>query len=369
MKRNPYWLIGTNRRFAAKATAGQTATEKDAELLSLELQGRGVVEHEDDAAARKRRASEAKSRKAARVARLVRAAKRRPKSLTTRARELGGISHSSWSTTWPGERTAEFRRALPGIFRGRRGGGMPWDHLASALRSDGYGPDPSTDAGAVDHSWLVDALAESARGVPQWTRSERDVTERDELTMGTRIEPRRYRRANPSQLLTVLNPKPKGKKPKRRKARRKASATPRPLRLSPSEIEARAAFVAEYGRDPTATELAAFAGARLKAKMRPDRRENPTPSAAAVRAFREFHECEPRGVRVVDVPGISGELIALGDLVEIVYRPTRGARRGPAFVHKFARGARVAATIDGKHLVLVPGPRAFRVDWRRGIIG
>lgn len=98
------------------------------------------------------------------------------------------------------------------------------------------------------------------------------------------------------------------------------------------------------------------------------RRANPTPTAAAVEAFQRFHETAPRRVVQVKVPG-SGDLVALGDLVEIVYRPTRGARRGPAFVHKFGVGAILAASVDGRELVLVPGRRPFRVDWERGIVG
>ena len=98
------------------------------------------------------------------------------------------------------------------------------------------------------------------------------------------------------------------------------------------------------------------------------RRANPAPSQAAVVAYEAFHEVKPHKVRTVNVAG-SGDLVALGDLVEIVYRPTRGARRGPAFVHKFGAGAVVAASPDGSELVLVPGRRPFRVDWHRGIIG
>lgn len=98
------------------------------------------------------------------------------------------------------------------------------------------------------------------------------------------------------------------------------------------------------------------------------RRANPAPSQAAVVAYEAFHEAAPHKVRSVNVAG-SGDLVALGDLVEIVYRPTRGARRGPAFVHKFGAGAVVAASPDGTELVLVPGRRPFRVDWHRGIIG
>lgn len=97
---------------------------------------------------------------------------------------------------------------------------------------------------------------------------------------------------------------------------------------------------------------------------------NPTAAseAKALAAFRRFHRAEPSGVR--DLGGKGPVLVALGDLVEVVYRPTRGARRGPAFVHRFGRGGVLAATADGRELVLIPSAtRPFRVDWARGIVG
>ena len=91
--------------------------------------------------------------------------------------------------------------------------------------------------------------------------------------------------------------------------------------------------------------------------------------AAARAAFRKFHRVEPSGVRELGgPPGIT--LVALGDLVELVYRPSKGARRGPAFVHRFKAGATVAATADGRHVLLVANAsRPFRVDFERGIVG
>jgi hypothetical protein len=91
-------------------------------------------------------------------------------------------------------------------------------------------------------------------------------------------------------------------------------------------------------------------------------------AAAAARAYERFHRTKPKSVRVLGGKGRT--LVALGDLLEVIYRPTRGARRGPAFVHKFGQGAVLAATADGAELVLVPAPgRPFRVDWDRGIVG
>lgn len=120
----------------------------------------------------------------------------------------------------------------------------------------------------------------------------------------------------------------------------------------------------------------------MKKRRRP-RRRNPTvivasnpartrakraPSAAALAAFRRFHDDQPPAVTDLG-PGMP-DLVALGELREIVYRPTIGARRGPAFVHRFGRGARLAASIDGKRLFLVPAAgKPFRVDWDLGIIG
>jgi hypothetical protein len=95
---------------------------------------------------------------------------------------------------------------------------------------------------------------------------------------------------------------------------------------------------------------------------------NPGDLAAARRAFRRFHHVDPKRVR--KVPGSGPPLIALGMLREVVYQPTRGARKGPAFVHKFGKGATLASTADGKTLLVIPATgKPFRVDWSRGIIG
>lgn len=92
------------------------------------------------------------------------------------------------------------------------------------------------------------------------------------------------------------------------------------------------------------------------------------PSAAAIAAFRRFHQADPSGLRELG-PGMP-DLIALGDLKAIVYRPTRSARSGPAFEHQFGRGAILAATVDGKRLFCLPAKgKPFHVDWNRGIIG
>jgi len=112
---------------------------------------------------------------------------------------------------------------------------------------------------------------------------------------------------------------------------------------------------------------------RRKAKRRnPDLLvlTNPNTVAEAKAAYRRFHGIDCKRTRQLQtVPGVQA-LVALGDLKEIVYKPTKGARRGPAFVHKFGAGAVLAATPDGKHVYLVPAAgRPFRVDFERGIIG
>lgn len=109
---------------------------------------------------------------------------------------------------------------------------------------------------------------------------------------------------------------------------------------------------------------------RAKKRRNPDllTLTNPKGRAAAAAAFERFHRTAPKAIRKLAGKGES--LVALGDLLEVVYRPTRGQRRGPAFVHKFGRGAVLAATADGLELVIVPGKgKPFRVDWERGIVG
>ena len=146
--------------------------------------------------------------------------------------------------------------------------------------------------------------------------------------------------------------------------------------------DARRAFRVEFGQAPTAAQLREFVGPNGAFRLGPARkrrRRNPelvqllNPHGggsleAAKRAYLEFHGVEPKKVRKLP-PGFPN-LVAVGDLREITYRPTRGARRGPAFVHTFARGAVLAATPDGKQLVLLPhGKKPFRVDWDQGIVG
>lgn len=96
---------------------------------------------------------------------------------------------------------------------------------------------------------------------------------------------------------------------------------------------------------------------------------NPSPSSKARAAFKRFHGVEVQKHRAIDLPG---EWVALGELREVVYKPLPkdGDRSGAEYFHKFGRGARIAASIDGKRLVLIPAKgRPFRVDWSLGIVG
>ena len=102
---------------------------------------------------------------------------KRGPSLVTRIKQLGGISAESWKKSWPGERKGEFR--IPFMVRTN---GMPWDYMARQLQAEGYGPQKgdADGVGSGDDSWLVDALADSSAGVPQYSR---------DLSMGERETP------------------------------------------------------------------------------------------------------------------------------------------------------------------------------------
>jgi len=100
----------------------------------------------------------------------------------------------------------------------------------------------------------------------------------------------------------------------------------------------------------------------------PTEEEDPEEIDAAAQAFEEFHGVEPRAVRRIGRGRKA--LVALGDLKEIVYKPTRGERSGPAWFHEFGPGAVLAASVDGKELRIVKtGGRSMKVDWQRGIVG
>lgn len=89
----------------------------------------------------------------------------------------------------------------------------------------------------------------------------------------------------------------------------------------------------------------------------------------AVAAYKRFHHVEPKDA--IKIGKGKRALIALGDALEIVYRPTRGARKGPAFVHRFGKGAVILATdAEGRDLYLVRSKGSkMHVDFERGIVG
>jgi len=86
----------------------------------------------------------------------------------------------------------------------------------------------------------------------------------------------------------------------------------------------------------------------------------------AAAAYRRFHGVEPKTMRKGTGKRI---LIALGQLREIVYQPRRGSRRGPAWFHKFGKGAILAATLDGDLVIVKDKGSRLKVNWDRGIVG
>jgi hypothetical protein len=87
---------------------------------------------------------------------------------------------------------------------------------------------------------------------------------------------------------------------------------------------------------------------------------------AARRAYRQFHGVEPD--RMTKLGGKGPALVALGELREVVYQPRKGARKGPAFFHKFKAGNVLAVTADGKRLVIVDRRKRRSVDFDLGIV-
>lgn len=99
-------------------------------------------------------------------------------------------------------------------------------------------------------------------------------------------------------------------------------------------------------------------------RKRPKRR-NPTELQKAVSAYKQFHGVNPHKVSKGNGRGV---LISLGELREIVYQPTRGKRKGPAFFHNFAAGNVLAVTADGRRLVIVDRKNRKAVDFDLGIV-
>lgn len=86
----------------------------------------------------------------------------------------------------------------------------------------------------------------------------------------------------------------------------------------------------------------------------------------ALDAYREFHGCDPTEALVIG----NGRRVAvmLGDAIEIVYKPNRGERRGPAFVHKITSRVAVAAVPGGVPRLIPFRGSTFRFDPRYGLM-
>jgi hypothetical protein len=93
-----------------------------------------------------------------------------PQTLLSRIREMGGINPKGY----PGEKSADMRRLMPGLFSGK---GMNWEELAQALEADGFGPvrpgrmDADT-VGSADYSWFYEAVDDAASGLATYRRDD-----------------------------------------------------------------------------------------------------------------------------------------------------------------------------------------------------
>lgn len=128
--------------------------------------------------------------------------------------------------------------------------------------------------------------------------------------------------------------------------------------------------------DKLACAILAEAAARSRTKTRRGRKRNPTlvtlhnPSTARSKLladYKTFHGVEPPKVR--DLGPRFPDMMALGDCLEVVYRPTRGQRRGPAFFHKFKRGTQLARDVAGTLYILRKDGKPVRFDPKLGITG
>ncbi len=83
-------------------------------------------------------------------------------------------------------------------------------------------------------------------------------------------------------------------------------------------------------------------------------------SAGGEKRYRAFHGHGVRKRRVLRVNPIR-ELVELGEAVEIVYRSDKlhggGDGKLAEYEHKFARGTKLYCTPDGKHVLMIHGPR------------
>ena len=98
----------------------------------------------------------------------------------------------------------------------------------------------------------------------------------------------------------------------------------------------------------------------------------------AKRKYREFHGVPPDRIIKVEAPDLPPQLVILGELVEIVYKPAGAgptARKGE-YIHEFGDyGDRMskekpllATDPAGKQLFIVKRRSKFKIG-RRGIVG
>lgn len=413
-RRNPAWLAGTNPPYAVQLRLSpglaprrgrkweERREEKLQEVIGVGRFVSGEFDIETEKAARERRKAgiRAEGRIEEDAAREIERERGKPErkprarpapkpvNIVTAIRRLGGIARWSWESTYPGETTPEFRRALPGVFRTKRGVGRSYEQIAESLSQEGYGPPMPRDGGAVDHSWLVDAITDAQAGVQQYRTQDAGYLmqrERKALEKEQRAYEREQRRAEQVQnkLLAGVNVRGFKKQPKSFDDWRGVYAQAVRAMLErlgdkpPFEMSAREWIERMQKHERKTRAWFTVARKQLEAIEYSDqqrrRRTNPrllivgNPTRTAHAAFRKFHGTEPSKVRRIDG---DDDLVALGDIVEVIYRPRTGVRTDADYVHKFNPGAILAATVDGTALHVIPNPRKpFHVDWSRGIIG
>ena len=114
-----------------------------------------------------------------------------------------------------------------------------------------------------------------------------------------------------------------------------------------------------------------------QAKRKP-RRNNRRMNPKAVQLYRDFHGVAPVRVRVMNLPPPPSDLVVLGEIVEITYKPYGQSQlKGAAYRHLFGdRGTArmgkerpsLAVTVDGKQLYFL-NEKSNYVFGPRGIVG
>lgn len=86
----------------------------------------------------------------------------------------------------------------------------------------------------------------------------------------------------------------------------------------------------------------------------------------ALAQYRKFHGVNPR--KALKRGTGKQVLVALGDVVEIVYEPRRGQRKRVHWVHKFKQRAILATDENGRGLFIVDPKGRVMVDFGAGIV-